>query len=264
VIDAVAGPGFVVDLPAEEILDLAAMRASLAADAAPLVDAGYAVETRVEIGRPASVLLDAARDGGADLIVVGSRGRGPIASMLLGSVSAEVSAHAPCPVLVARTPSLRRVLVALDGSPEADRIAAEAAGSPARAGLPVGVVSVAPSRVPTAGVMFAGGYGVPIGWYEESVAAVRSELEHAAQAAAARFTATGHDATWSVPEGIRRPPSSRPPSAAAPTSSSSARTAGRDSRASCSGASLGTSSSTATRRCSCSMRRAAPRRRAAR
>jgi nucleotide-binding universal stress UspA family protein len=49
---------------------------------------------------PAQALLTAAQE--ADLLVVGSHGRGAVRSMLLGSVSHAVMHYAPCPVVVAR------------------------------------------------------------------------------------------------------------------------------------------------------------------
>jgi nucleotide-binding universal stress UspA family protein len=60
----------------------------------------HRVSRRVEVGHPAEVLLDAAED--AALLVVGSRGRGGFAGLLLGSVSQSVVARAACPVVVVR------------------------------------------------------------------------------------------------------------------------------------------------------------------
>lgn len=61
---------------------------------------GVHVQELVGEGPPVEVLLHAAK--GADLLVVGSRGRGGFASAVLGSVSLACVLHAPCPVLVFR------------------------------------------------------------------------------------------------------------------------------------------------------------------
>ena len=68
------------------------------------------VDGQVLYGRAASMIVNAASEFGADLVIVGSRGNGTIASLLLGSVSGEVVDHAPCPVLVARTRTLSRIV----------------------------------------------------------------------------------------------------------------------------------------------------------
>ena len=93
--------------------------------------------------RPASGLVDQAQSFSADLVIVGSRGHGTIASLLLGSVSAEVVDHAPCPVLVARRPTLERVVFATDGSMTAAAAEDVLAGWPIFASVSIRVVSVA-------------------------------------------------------------------------------------------------------------------------
>jgi nucleotide-binding universal stress UspA family protein len=58
------------------------------------------VETKVEHGHPSPVLIEASK--GADMLVVGSRGHGEFAGMLLGSVSQHCATKAHCPVMVCR------------------------------------------------------------------------------------------------------------------------------------------------------------------
>jgi nucleotide-binding universal stress UspA family protein len=59
------------------------------------------VDLRLREGHPALMLIEEAQ--GASLLVVGSRGHGAFAGMLLGSVSQHCVSHAPCPVVVVRT-----------------------------------------------------------------------------------------------------------------------------------------------------------------
>ena len=61
---------------------------------------GLEILTRVVEGHPSPVLIEASK--GASLLVVGSRGHGEFAGMLLGSVSEHCATHAQCPVLIYR------------------------------------------------------------------------------------------------------------------------------------------------------------------
>jgi nucleotide-binding universal stress UspA family protein len=57
-------------------------------------------EQRVVVGLPAEGLADLADDGDAELIVVGSRGRGRFKAAFLGSISNSLVGAARCPVLI--------------------------------------------------------------------------------------------------------------------------------------------------------------------
>lgn len=74
------------------------------------------LERELRVGRPASVIVQEAEAMDADIVILGSRGHGLLDGARLGSVSAEVVDHAPCPVLVGRTSGVRQIVVADDGS----------------------------------------------------------------------------------------------------------------------------------------------------
>jgi len=55
-----------------------------------------------QVGRPADEIVKAAAEWSADLLVIGSHGRGGMQRALLGSVAETVMRHAPCPLVVVR------------------------------------------------------------------------------------------------------------------------------------------------------------------
>ena len=69
---------------------------------AKLGESGVQADTLVLSGSPAESLAEAALSGEVDLVVVGSRGRGAVARVLLGSVSDRLVHISHKPVLVAR------------------------------------------------------------------------------------------------------------------------------------------------------------------
>nr|BFD94354.1 hypothetical protein KitaXyl93_57140 [Kitasatospora sp. Xyl93] len=77
-------------------------RRTLSAEINEILGPDRLVEVResLVLGHAAEVLLEAAE--GADLLVLGSRGRGTFARTLLGSVSARCAVHGACPVVIVR------------------------------------------------------------------------------------------------------------------------------------------------------------------
>ena len=72
---------------------------------APLTQARVAHRIVFVEGHPVSVLIQTAVDHQADLIAVGARGQGGFSELLLGSVSQQLTAHAPLPVVVVPLPA---------------------------------------------------------------------------------------------------------------------------------------------------------------
>ena len=71
-----------------------------------LKDSGLDAEGRVLQGDARETLLELARKEKVDLIVVGSHGRTGLGKLVMGSVASHIVTHAPCSVLVVRTPEV--------------------------------------------------------------------------------------------------------------------------------------------------------------
>jgi multicomponent Na+:H+ antiporter subunit G len=121
----------------------AELTALLETAAALLEGPGRSVDLVVRHGSPAEAIIREASEFRADLVVMGSRGLGRVRSLLVGSVAQGVLDGAPCPVLVARATTLRRVLVATDGTRSAEAAVDVVAQWPIFEGAHIDVVSVA-------------------------------------------------------------------------------------------------------------------------
>jgi len=99
------GLGYPAAMPPElleerELVEADARRHFVEEWCRPLRDSGLHYRTVQATGRAASLIAAAADDVGAELVVVGRRGRGGMAELLLGSVSHELILHCAHPVLV--------------------------------------------------------------------------------------------------------------------------------------------------------------------
>lgn len=186
---------------AVEAIRRARIDEQLAAVTQQLSGACQDLRTRVVFGRPASVIVDEARELGSDLVVIGSRGHGAMASAVLGSVAAEVVDHAACPVLIARSAGVRSLVLAADGSETSRQAADFIATAPFLRGIPTRVVSVAALTLPW--YAFDAGTGPAISgeFYQETLDAERVEHERILTAATERLAERGIVATAELREG---------------------------------------------------------------
>jgi nucleotide-binding universal stress UspA family protein len=177
------------------------LRAAVIADARRLADdaasalLGQGGATgRVVEGDPREEIVAAARDWGADLIVLGARGLGAIAGFFLGSVSLWVARHAPCPVLVCKGAprDVHAVTVALDGSDHARRALDWVTALPLSPGLRIRFLGVTePQRYPASapGVLGTTLRAAVEAIESERRAALEAELGTAARGLRARLPA---------------------------------------------------------------------------
>ena len=106
---------------------------------------GAVAQSHVRVGEAAREVVNLAEEIGTGLIAVGSRGRGKAKRMLMGSVSDAVVRHAHCPVMVVRRKPVvfpAKILLATDGSEEAELAARTAADLATKTGSELHLVHV--------------------------------------------------------------------------------------------------------------------------
>lgn len=172
----------------------AAVGSVLESAAGRLRDAGSAADAVRLRGRPADAIAQHAAKVAADLIVCGSRGRGTLSTMLLGSVSAELADRAHCPVLVARNNAVSRAVIAHDGSDPA-RLAERIVGDwPFFEGLPIHVIGVRPAIERWTDAFSSLTHDSVIERYEQTMADLGRRHARAVDEAVARLREAGRQA----------------------------------------------------------------------
>jgi nucleotide-binding universal stress UspA family protein len=184
---------------AEELL-LRDLQEMLHQAAEPLRTRDRRIDACVLRGRPATAIVDEARASLPDLVVCGSRGHGPLATVVMGSVSAEVVDHAPCPVLVARHPSVHRLVVGVDGSTAAEHAVAVLKRWPVFKSMPTHLVTVAQPISTVAETMGSAFYPVWVDRHEE-VDDRRQRHHEIADRAREELAESGVDASVELREG---------------------------------------------------------------
>lgn len=163
---------------------------------------GRTVRARVVFGRPATTIVAEARQLGSELVIIGTHVHGAFAAFALGSVASEVTDTCPCPVLVARRPTLGPIVLGHDGSTGARRAEDLVASWPFLARETVRVVSVSRVLPPWYASATAGTGPVIDGdLLQEQVDEQHAELRRTAEAAAARLAGRGVKATVDARDG---------------------------------------------------------------
>ena len=138
------------------------------------------VSKQIETGTPAEAILSVAEKEKAGLIVLGSRGMGPVKELLLGSVSHRVAMHAPCSTLVVNQPmrALRRILVAVQSPEDAAVLTKFLSSKPFKETAEVMIITVLPAAQP----LFPQGFAKVDDLIEKTVVGARAFVEATASA----------------------------------------------------------------------------------
>ncbi|WP_446663425.1 universal stress protein [Flexivirga sp. B27] len=168
-------------LPASQVQEFAREAEAVAAEGAKLAaqEGATAVETVGVATNPANALIEQSAE--ASLVVVGNRGHHQIVETMLGSVGYAVAAHAECPAVIVRGESAgsepagdgSRVVVAYDGSEQAQRAVAFATDAARTTGAALHIVGAWDDPLSTYGL--AG----QVGAIEEIAAAVQDDVDAA-------------------------------------------------------------------------------------
>jgi len=102
------------------------------------------VKRLCKTGKPETVILDTVHAGKVDLVVTGARGRGRVAELILGSISHRILSKAGCPTLLVKGlfRATQRVLIAVQGLDDAERIQAWLLAHPFNSRTEVSVISI--------------------------------------------------------------------------------------------------------------------------
>jgi nucleotide-binding universal stress UspA family protein len=163
--------------------------------------AGRTIEAKTYYGDPAAKIVEAAANGGADLIVMASHGRGVMGRLLHGSVADRVAREATVPVMVVRAAQqqagpvgIARLVLPLDGSPLAEQSIPVATAIARQFAIPlflVRAVNIAELMPPAIGM----GEAIPFQIYDETEEEMNKEASTYLDAEAGKLRQEGFTVT---------------------------------------------------------------------
>ena len=168
-----------------------------AVDRSGAAETGVRVETLVRVGNVADTILDVADELAVDAVVLAGSGRGNISRLVVGSVADRVARESTRPTLVVRehetaavgsAPTIRRLVVPLDGSERAQAALPLAASLAAHLSIPIALITVVEPQTQM-GAVSVGGAAFSAEMYqgldEEVEAVSREQLTEAEKSLAA-------------------------------------------------------------------------------